>query len=86
MATSSTTLKDQMMRPKIMGIGILVILALIILLQNSQSVSFRVVFWEVRASLIILLPAALLVGFIVGYVVCATRSRSRRSERGISGS
>jgi uncharacterized integral membrane protein len=62
------------MKPKMIGILILGILFLIILLQNTQVVSLRLLFWEISMSRIILFPLVLLTGFIIGFFVGRTRS------------
>lgn len=47
----------------------LIILALIILSQNTQVVTVHVLFWDLSMSRIILIPFLLLVGFIIGFFV-----------------
>jgi len=54
---------------KLISIGVLVGLVLIILIQNTQVVSFQVLFWKLSMSRIILFPLVLLVGFIIGFFV-----------------
>lgn len=46
--------------------GILILLFLIIFLQNTQVVQFRILFWNVSASMIIMFVFTLVVGFIGG--------------------
>ena len=66
---------------KAMTIVILVLVALfvIILVQNTQVVTLRLLFWKIGMSQIILVPLTMLVGFIIGYIVAkitgGTRSR-----------
>jgi len=50
-------------------IGILGTLFAVILLQNTQVVSFKMLFWQVSMSRIILFPLLVLIGFIAGYTV-----------------
>ncbi|MFC1515090.1 LapA family protein [Candidatus Omnitrophota bacterium] len=57
------------MKPKVIGALVLGILFLIILLQNTQVVSMRLLFWEISMSRIILFPLVLLVGFVIGFFV-----------------
>ena len=46
--------------------GILTLLFLIIFLQNTQVVQFRILFWNISASMIIMFVSTLVVGFITG--------------------
>jgi len=57
------------MKPKTITILILGALLLIILLQNTQVVSVRFLFWKLSMSRIILLPLILLFGFVGGFFV-----------------
>lgn len=50
-------------------IGILGTLLAVILLQNTQVVSFKVLFWQVSMSRIILFPLLVAIGFLAGYAV-----------------
>lgn len=50
-------------------IGIAATLFAVILLQNTQVVSFKMLFWQVSMSRIILFPILVLIGFIAGYMV-----------------
>ena len=56
---------------KAMTIVILVLVALfvIILVQNTQVVTLRLLFWKIGMSQIILVPLTMLIGFIIGYIV-----------------
>jgi len=56
------------MKPKIILIVVLVLLLAVLLVQNTQEVVFRVFFWTIRMSQVILVPLAVLVGFILGYI------------------
>jgi len=57
------------MKPKTIAIFILVGILLIILLQNTQVVSVRFLFWELNMSRIILLPLTMVMGFVIGFFV-----------------
>lgn len=48
---------------------IIFILITIIFIQNTEVVEFKVYFWKLQMSRIILYPGILLVGFIIGYIV-----------------
>ncbi|MBZ0166054.1 MAG: DUF1049 domain-containing protein [Candidatus Omnitrophica bacterium] len=55
------------MKPKIMLLLGVAVLAGIILLQNTQVVSFQVLFWTISMSRIIFFTLLLLIGFGLGY-------------------
>ena len=45
------------------------VLCLILLIQNAEVVSFRILFWKISMSRIIAFPMLVLVGAVVGYIV-----------------
>jgi uncharacterized integral membrane protein len=61
-------------------VGILVALLLIVALQNSQEVSFEVLFASFKAPLIVVILLAAAIGVLIGYVAPLVR-RHRREER-----
>jgi uncharacterized integral membrane protein len=63
------------------GVGTLVALVLTVALQNSQEVSFDVLFASFNAPLIVIILASVAVGALIGYVAPVLR-RHRREERG----
>jgi len=56
-------------KPKIILVLILIIMAVIILIQNHQVVTYRIFFWKISMSQVILLPLALIIGFVIGFIV-----------------
>jgi uncharacterized integral membrane protein len=64
-----------MNRTKGIVIGVLVILALIILIQNSQVVALHFLFWQISMSLIIWIIFALIIGFAIGYILQTGRKK-----------
>lgn len=56
-------------------IGVLVVLALIILIQNSQIVTLHFLFWQISMSLIIWLIFTLIIGFGIGYLLQMLRKK-----------
>ena len=68
-----------MMRPKFIGVLVLITLFLIILIQNIQSVTLRLFFWKVGISQIILIPLIMAIGFAIGFIVAkVTGNRNKR--------
>ena len=57
------------MKPKVVGVLVLGVLFLIVLLQNTQVVSLRLLFWGISMSRIILFPLVMLIGFVIGFFV-----------------
>jgi uncharacterized integral membrane protein len=68
------------MKPKIILIAVLLVLLGVLLIQNAQEVVFRVFFWQISMSQVILVPLAVLVGFILGYV--AAKIEKKRDKPG----
>jgi uncharacterized integral membrane protein len=69
------------MTPKGIIAAILVILFLILLGQNTDVVTVRLLVWKISMSRIVLMLVSLLVGVVVGFVVArlTDSSRTRRS-------
>jgi uncharacterized integral membrane protein len=61
-------------------VGILSALVLVVALQNSQEVSFEVLFASFNAPLIVVILLATAIGVLIGYVAPLVR-RHRRAER-----
>lgn len=61
-------------------VGALVALVVIVALQNSQEVSFDVLFASFKAPLIVVILLAAAIGVLIGYVAPLVR-RHRRDER-----
>jgi uncharacterized integral membrane protein len=61
-------------------IGVLVALVVVVILQNSQTVSFEVLFADFEAPLIIVLAVFVLIGMLIGYIGPVWR-RHRREEK-----
>jgi uncharacterized integral membrane protein len=61
-------------------VGGLIALVLIVALQNSQEVSFDVLFASFQAPLIVVILLAVAVGALIGYVAPVMR-RHRRADR-----
>ena len=65
------------MKAKIWAVIVLLILLIIILFQNTQEVMFRIFFWKISMSQVILVPLAVLVGFLFGYFVAKTGRKKK---------
>jgi len=61
-------------------VGILSALVLVVALQNSQEVSFEVLFASFKAPLIVVILLAVGIGVLIGYIAPLVR-RHQREER-----
>lgn len=61
-------------------VGVLIALVLIVALQNSQEVSFEILFASFKAPLIVIILVAVGIGALIGYVAPVVR-RHRREEK-----
>ena len=66
------------MRPKLILALVIIVLVLVVLLQNSQTSEFRVLFWGAEMSLSILILLTLVIGFVLGLVVATIVRRPSR--------
>jgi uncharacterized integral membrane protein len=57
------------MKTKVLIVLVLIALLAIILFQNTQEVVFRIFFWKIAMSQVILVPLAVVVGFLFGYFI-----------------
>ena len=61
--------KEFVKKPKTIVWFVIVVLILIIFFQNTQVVSFRIFFWKISMSQIILIPLTMIIGLVLGYVI-----------------
>jgi uncharacterized integral membrane protein len=66
--------------PKVIAGMVLGVLFLIFLFQNMDEVALRVYFWQVSMPKIILVPLAILVGFVAGFVVAKISGKDRKAK------
>jgi uncharacterized integral membrane protein len=62
-------------------VGILSALVLIVALQNSQEVSFEVLFASFNAPLIVVILLAAAIGVLIGYIAPLVRRHHREEKR-----
>lgn len=73
------------MKPKVAVAILLGLLLLAVILQNTQVVAVRFLFWEIQMSRLLLILLAAAVGFIGGYVVATLRTgRNGRTTPGVT--
>ena len=61
------------MKLKLIAALVLSALVIILLVQNKQVVTYRLFFWQISISQIVLVPLILIVGFILGFIVAKLR-------------
>ena len=67
-----------MKKPKVIAGLVLGLLFVIFLFQNMDDVALRLYFWQVSMPKIILVPLAVLVGFVGGFVLAKITGRPRK--------
>ena len=63
------------MKQKTIIILILIGMAFIILIQNTQVVEVQIFFWKMAMSRIILITFMVVVGFVIGYLVAMAQKK-----------
>ncbi|RLC46402.1 MAG: hypothetical protein DRH57_06140 [Candidatus Cloacimonadota bacterium] len=71
------------MKAKTVFILIIIVLFLIVLFQNIQTIILNLFFWKLNVSTIVLLPLTLFIGFIVGYIVAKTTTKKHNDIQDI---
>ena len=72
--------KKSQAKTKLIILGIIAVLVIIVLLQNSQVVTFRLFFWQISISQILLMPLTLLFGFAVGAAAVLLLSKKKQRD------
>lgn len=68
------------MKAKTIVVLVIIGLFLIILIQNTQVVTLRLLFWKLDIAQIILVPLTMVIGFILGYLVARVSSGSHGKQ------
>jgi uncharacterized integral membrane protein len=71
--------------PRVVVPLIVALLFVIVLFQNTDVVTLRVLFWELGMSQVILIPGVMAIGFALGYLVARWTGRDRRPEPPVGG-
>ena len=66
------------MKPKIIIAVILFILFIIIVVQNTQVITFNLLFWQLSMSQILVVLLTTIIGFVLGYIVATLRGKESR--------
>ncbi len=68
------------MKPKTILAVMLGLVSIVIMLQNTQIVTLRLLFWTVSVSRILLLPLLVAVGFVIGYIVSLVTTKPKKES------
>ena len=68
------------MKAKLIILLVVLLLALIVLFQNTHVVAFRLLFWSVEMSMVVLVLLILVIGFAIGFVLAKLTGRSKRES------
>ena len=69
---------ENVKNPKVIAGLVVGVLFVIFLFQNMDEVALRVYFWQVSMPKIVLVPLAILVGFVAGFAVAKITGRPRK--------
>lgn len=73
------------MKVKAIVISVFAVLLLIVLLQNTQIVNVRLLFWTVSMSRIVLLLVVIVISFLLGYLThFLLKKRKKENSTGVS--
>jgi len=67
------------MKPKIIVALVLLILFLVIVVQNTQVITFNLLFWQLSMSQILVIMLTTVIGFVLGYLAATLRGRRSQS-------
>lgn len=65
---------------KIIGLGLLVVVAIIIMFQNTEAVQTKILFFTLTLPRIILLFLTMLIGFVLGILVSYRMTKRKKKE------
>jgi len=65
------------MKPKTILSLIVILISLIILIQNTEVVTFSILFWKLTMSKIVLLVITIILGFLIGFLIRPTVLRKK---------
>jgi uncharacterized integral membrane protein len=74
--------RRRLMNIKTIVLAVVIGLFLIIVAQNAHVVTLRILFWQIVISQVILVPLAMAIGFVFGYLVAWTAASKRNRGKG----
>ena len=79
-ATETKPKKPIYTRPKFIAACVVSVVFLILIIQNSQKISFDVFFWEAQIPAALLYVVFALIGFTVGWLLRRGRSQAKPKQ------
>lgn len=70
------------MKTKTILILVLLALSVVFIIQNSAMVKIQFFFWSIEMNRIIMIGGLLLVGFVIGFLLAASK-KARKTERAV---
>ncbi len=61
------------MKPKLIGVIILLVFLVIFAVQNAQPLTVKFLFWEVATSAVLSIFISFIVGFLTGWIIGLTK-------------
>ena len=68
------------MSPKTLTVLICCFIVLVVMLQNTQTVTVHILFWQILLPQILLIFLTLLAGLLIGYLLATLKSGGRRHQ------
>ncbi len=69
------------MSPKIIGLIILLVFLVIFAIQNTQSVTVRLLFWEISTSAVLTILVSYLIGCLTGWLMGVMKTGGGKKDR-----
>jgi len=69
------------MKQKIILVAVLLVLLAVLIIQNTQEVVFKIFLWKISMSQVILVPLAVFIGFLLGYITAKIEKKRSNSEK-----
>lgn len=66
---------------KLIVVAVLAVLVFVVLIQNTEVVSFQFLFWTLTMSRILMISFLLLIGLVIGYILGRMYDRSPRRDK-----
>ncbi len=57
------------MKPKVIGLILLLLIMLVFALQNIQTITLKFLFWQTETSAVLSILFSFLIGFLVGWLI-----------------
>lgn len=79
-STTTRSARKQGLPWRLIAFGALAVYGLLLVVLNTETVHVEFVFWDTKASLVVVLLLALAIGFLAGFLFDTLRDRRRRGR------